>query len=110
MLRLQHNKKDANRQYHVADDVSVGSVVMTRDCLDVGLVAKVCNGKPIQVFARDSAYSSKNGVLPQYGGVDAVTWYDTGIHMSIRDWVHLSQSTDADGCYKYWCAKLHIKD
>lgn len=103
ILRLSHGK-----QYQIADNVAVGDVVMTRNCLDVGLVAEVSAGKPTKILARDTSHLF-DGAPPQYGGINSVTWYSTGVRMSFEDWAKLSRSTDAAGFYEYWHTRLHIK-
>lgn len=104
ILRLSRGK-----HYQIADSVAIGDVVMTRNCLDVGLVAEVNAGKPTKILARDSG-NSFDGMPPQYGGINSSTWYNTGVRMSFEDWEKLSRSTDAVEFYQYWRTRLRIKD
>lgn len=95
--------------YKVADSVSVGSVVITRNCLDVGLVAETYLGEPKRILARYSELHEPADECAQYGGTNVVNWYDTGIIMSIQEWKDLSREYDAAGFNKYWRTRLHIK-
>lgn len=104
IIRLGHNQR-----YQVADRFAVGDVVMTRNLLDIGLVAEVDGGRPAKILARDSG-CLPGDVPPQYGGINNITWYHTGVRMSPEDWKNLSRNTDAAGFYRYWHTKLHIKD
>lgn len=95
--------------YPIADNVSVGSVVITNRCLDVGLVAETICGKPVKIYGRYSKFHEPTNECPQYGGVDTVTWYDTGIHMSFQEWKNLSYENDAERFHKYWQARLQME-
>lgn len=109
IFRLSRGVPKCSQRYPIADMVSVGSVVMTKDCLDIGLVADVFEGRPKKILARYSGCNLLTGGMPQYGGIYAVTWYDTGVHMSVEDWVKLSSKTDANGFYEYWRTRLCMK-
>lgn len=91
--------------YPLADNVRPGSVVITRNALDIGLVKSVSDGHPTEVYARKSGY---DGERPgQYGGINSVQWYDTGIYMTLDEWILLShQTNDAAGFHNYWRDRL----
>lgn len=95
--------------YKVADNVSVGSVVITRNCLDVGLVAETYLGEPKRILARYSELHEPADECAQYGGTNVVDWYDTRITMSIQEWKDLSREYDAAGFNRYWGTRLRIK-
>ena len=95
--------------YPVADHVSVGSIVITKSCLDVGIVGSVSNGRPVTVYAR-SDFSADN-IDRKYGGICSVGWYDTGLVMTMEGWRLLSlEKGDAQGFYQYWRDKLKRKE
>lgn len=96
-------------KYGIADNVSVGSVVMTKSCFDIGLVAKQRDGMPVTIFSRFSEFDSLDDP-PRYGAVDAVVWYDTGIIMTEQEWKELSRSMSAIQFYGYWRQRLGIED
>lgn len=90
-----------------ANDVYVGSVVCTENCLDIGLVGGVFNGRPTKVFSRFVKYDDN---LKEYGTSDKTQWYDTGVHMTISEWKKLAYDTkDAAGFYGYWRRRLGVR-
>ena len=94
--------------YPAADHVSVGSIVITRNCLDVGIVGSVSDGRPVTVYARPDL--SVDNIDRKYGGVVSVGWYDTGLVMTMEGWRLLSlEKRDAQGFYQYWRDKLKKK-
>lgn len=101
--------KKSKQKYHIADNVRVGSIVITRDCLDVGWVGKVDNGKPIKIYGRCCNFNDKDGGYPCYGDIENITWYDTGIWMVFKDWKHLSEQYNATEFYNYWRNKVMVK-
>lgn len=110
ILRLcRGRKRKSKKRFPPADHVSVGSVVITNYALDIGLVAKVRDGKPAEIFARYNSFSHL-GQCDRYGGADCVRWFDTGIQMSLEDWIALSNQYDAAGFHAYWESRLGIKD
>lgn len=109
IFRLSRGAPKCRQRYPIADNTSVGSVVVTQNYLDVGLVAGVFHGKPTKILARYSGHDPVTGEIPKYGGIDSVSWYDTGVHMSVEDWVKLSSKTDANGFYEYWRTRLCMK-
>lgn len=86
----------------------MGSVVITRNGFDIGLVAKTLHGKPVKILARYSDYHTPPDECPQYGGIESVNWYDTGIRMSLEQWKVLSTENDCDGFYRYWRTRLKL--
>ena len=97
-----------NMRYPIADNVRIGSIVITQRCWDVGFVVGVSeDGAPTKIYAR-----FYDGVLEsndlQYGGIDDVTWYDTGIRMSISEWANLSIEMSAGDFYSYWRERLNL--
>ena len=43
-------------------NVYIGSIVVTKHFYDIGFVAKVLNGKPVEIFSRyDGYYEYKHG-------------------------------------------------
>lgn len=103
----QFNKPVKKMAFPLADNVSVGSVVITKDCLDVGLVAEVFQGKPKKILSRYNEFHDSNDECPQYGNVKGIDWFDTGVRMSLQEWIDLSRDTkDAEGFYKYWWKKF----
>ena len=92
--------------YPVADNVSVGSVVVTDSYLSIGLVAEVKDGKPTEIYSMYNRFHVPTWECPKIGGVNLLTWYDTGIKMSLQDWKFLSLSTNAMGFHEYWKARL----
>lgn len=94
-------------QYPAANSISVGSIVMTKNCLDVGIVGAVSNGRPTKVYARYNPYSANESGFPQYGGADTTDWYDTGYKMTMEQWKLLAiEKKDAMGFYQYWRDRL----
>lgn len=112
-VKLSRHKRKKKIQYPVADHVSVGSIVMTKNCLDIGYVSEVSEGKPIRILSRYEEYPPYrvgNNAWAEYGGVNAVRWYDTGIKMSLEEWKKLSKKSDASEFYAYWIDLLRIED
>lgn len=107
--KLSQPKQPTPKSYPIANNVSIGSVVITKNCLDVGLVAEVLHGRPMKIFGRYSPCHEPSDECPQYGGIHAVNWYDTGIHMSFDEWKELSHKNDANGFFDYWRTRLQIK-
>lgn len=100
--------KKSEQKYPIADNVRVGSVVMTRNCLDIGWVASIDRGKPKTIYSRYYKSDDCKDECPKYGGVDEVTWYDTGVWMTFKDWLRLSEQYNAKGFNNYWKEKLKI--
>lgn len=99
-------KKDTNwwKKFPEAAQVHVGSVVITENMYDVGLVKEEENGIPTAIYSR---YNRLYGGKQEYGGVTTITWYDTGIRMSVDEWRRLSEDCkDAGTFYRYWEARL----
>lgn len=92
--------------YPIANNVSIGSIVITKSCLDVGFVSKVSGKKPAEILSRKNEYSDD---CLLYGGINHVTWYDTGIIMTYEQWKALAIETkDASGFYQYWHNELGV--
>lgn len=65
----------------------VYEVVCTKNYLDVGLlIEKTYHSKPKRVLARASTYSSDH----EYGGVETLTWVNTGVFLSKEEWKNVS--------------------
>lgn len=95
-------------QYPIADNARVGSIVVTRRCWDVGIVASVsADGVPTKIYARFYEGVLESKAL-QYGGIDDVTWYDTGIRISISEWANLSSEMGAGDFCNYWRERLNL--
>ena len=61
-------------------------VVCTKSYLDVGLLIEKNNkSKPKRVLARTSTYGSN-----EYGGVETVTWINTGVFLTKDEWKDIS--------------------
>ena len=73
----------------------VYEVVCTKSYLDVGLLIEK-NGKlnPKRVLARASASSSDPE--PEYGGVERLTWVNTGIFLSKDEWIKITYNKGTD--------------
>lgn len=95
--------------FPVANNVSVGSIVITQRCLDIGFVAEATNGRPSKIISRYNEYHIPYGEFPLFGGIEMVDWYDTGIRMSLEEWKDLSDKYDAEGFYDYWRTRLQTK-
>lgn len=109
ILRLcKGRRRKRERQFRIADNVSVGSVVITQHAWDIGLVANVTDGLPSEIFARYTRYD-KCGVCGKYGGVSTIRWYDTGIKMSLPEWIELSKQLEPCEWYEYWLSRLGIE-
>lgn len=106
IIRLCRSRAKQKLLCLAADNVTVGSVVITQNMLDIGLVAKEEDGKPTEIFSRYTCDSWRKRTCNMYGGVQTVKWYDTGIHMSLQDWIDLSMQYDAAGFYEYWGIRL----
>nr|DAN85637.1 MAG TPA: hypothetical protein [Caudoviricetes sp.] len=107
-LRLcKGGRHKRERQFRIADSVSVGSVVITHS-LDVGLVANAADGVPSEIFGSYSRYD-KSGTCRKYGGVSTVQWYDTDIKMSLSEWIELSKQLTPCEWYEYWRSRLGIE-
>ncbi len=92
--------------YPIANNVCVGRVVVTKNCLDVGIVAESRAGQPTKIYSR-FYWLCDDEYCPEYGAIDKVRWYDTGIDMTFRQWKQLAIDTkDAEGFYRYWRDKL----
>lgn len=84
-------------------DACVGDIVCTRNCLDIGFVAEVQCGEPKKIYSR---YRNNDG-FSTFGGINTVTWYNTGINMSLEEWEKILDNTkDAEGFYIYWRNRL----
>ena len=71
----------------------VYEVVCTEHYLDVGLlVEKNSKSEPKRVLARSQTYN-KDG---EYGGVETLTWVNTGIFLSKDQWKNISYNKDTD--------------
>ena len=109
VLRLcRGHKRKSKIHLPLADSVSAGSVVVTRNAWDVGLVVKTRDGIPSEVYSRHTGFEADN-TCPRYS-ITGVQWYDTGIHMTLREWIDLSRHYDAQGFHAYWESRLGIKD
>jgi len=74
-------------------------VVYTQSYLDVGLcIERNDKFKPKRVLARASRYSKHiNGSNDrEYGGVEAITWINTGVFLSKDEWRNISYDKDTD--------------
>lgn len=68
-------------------------VVCTQGYLDVGLlIERNDKFKPKRVLARASKYSSDS----EYGGVEALTWVNTGVFLSKDEWKNISYNKATD--------------
>lgn len=74
----------------------------------IGLAILSPQGKIMKVYARfNRQWSSLDDICPEYGAIDQVDWYDSGINMTLQQWIQLSFDTeDAMGFYHYWTARL----
>ena len=84
-------------------DFHPGDVVQTKHGLDRGLVIRVNeNNMPTEVMA-SPALNMRTGEkteLSYYGGVDSITWYKTGEHMTAREWNNLYSKEEG---WKKYC-------
>ncbi len=103
---LHGNSAGKLPSYPIANNVCVGRVVFTKDCLNVGIVAESRAGQPTKIYSRFYRLCD-NEDCPEYGAIDKVHWYDTGIDMAFQQWKQLAFDTkDAEGFYQYWRDKL----
>lgn len=73
----------------------VYEVVFTKSYLDVGLlIEKNDKSKPKRVLSRAYAYSSS--FEPEYGGVETITWINTGVFLSKDEWKNISYNKATD--------------
>ena len=94
-------------RFPLAECILSGSVVMTKDALDIGWVAETQLGKPTEIYGQiDLSNSSK---FPHYS-VDAVEWYNTNIIITLEEWRELSLAYqhDALGWHNYWRRRLGL--
>lgn len=91
----------------VRNNARVGMIVYTNHCLDVGIVAEVKDGVPTKIYARYETCLFPHCYFPEYGAIDTINWYDSGIEMTIDEWKQLSISTkDAGAFWQYWKDKI----
>ena len=71
----------------------VYEVVCTKSYLDVGLLIEVNDKlKPKRVLARASTYGNDT----EYGGVETLTWVNTGVFLSKDEWANVSYNKGTD--------------
>lgn len=103
-------RQPKHKSYRIAENVEVGQVVFTKNGFDFGLVAEVKNGKPRRVYSRFAGYRDYpyGEGYPEYGGVNSIVWYDSGIKLSIQEWLDLGMNNDAKGFQSYWRERIHV--
>lgn len=75
----------------------VYEVVCSQHYLDVGLlVEKDSKSKPKRIRARSSTYSYRS----EYGGVGYVTWINTGVFLSEKEWDEITYNKPTDQILK----------
>ena len=71
----------------------VYEVVCTKSYLDVGLcIEKNNKSEPKRVLSRAAYYGSDT----EYGGVETVTWVNTGVFLSKEEWKNISYNKGTD--------------
>ena len=111
ILKFDFNKGKKKWKYPIANNVSPGSIVTTEHFLDIGFVYQTDNRKPLNILSRcdKKTICRHKGMYPQYGGINTVTWYDTGINISLEEWIFISDDYDAKGFYEYWINRISRK-
>ncbi len=106
LQKLRPTKPDrvhtSTTPYPIADNVTVGSIVVTKFCWSIGIVGEVYQGEPVTVYGMYDKYDRE---CSRFGPGNE--WYDTGFHMTWREWEKLCVDVeDAKGFHQYWGYRL----
>lgn len=85
-------------KFPVEKNVPIGRIVCTKHGWDICLVGEITNkGKPTKIYGKYNPCSGDaiSDALPTYGGIKTVTWYDTGIDITVDEWIKLGNNNDA---------------
>lgn len=96
-----------NMRFPLAEHVKPGTVIISKDALDIGWVVRTEARKPVEIYAGINILDT--ATFSHYP-VNVTKWYATNIRMSRDEWRQLSLKylNDSSGWHHYWQRRLGV--